>query len=103
MVSQTIVSRVYQTMVSLYVQTYETMNSVYSNSSIASLFDYLYRYYISYSMGVDWILHLYRRKIQELYDQPRLLDSHNNGMSNWLRLGQSFYYAYTQQWHMGYS
>ncbi len=75
----------------------------YSNSSIASLSDYLYRYYISYSMVIDWILHCFPRNLQGLCDQPHLLDSHNNGMSNWLPPGLSSYCAYTQQWHKGYS
>ena len=77
-------------------------NTFYSNSSIASLFDYLYHCYIVYSMVIDWILHCYRQGLQVICDQPHLLDSRNNGMSNWLRLGLSSYYAYTQQWHMGY-
>ncbi len=79
-----------------------TMSIAYSNSSIASLFDYLYHYYISYSMVIDWILHCYRQDLQEVYDQPHLLDSRNNGMSNWLPQGLSSYYAYTLLWHMGY-
>jgi hypothetical protein len=77
-------------------------NTSYSNSSIASLSDYLYHCYIVYSMVIDWILHCYRQGLQVICDQPHLLDSRNNGMSNWLRLGLSSYYAYTQQWHMGY-
>jgi len=80
-----------------------TMSIAYSNSSIASLFDYLYHCYIVYSMVIDWILHCYRQGLQEVYDQPRLLDYHSNGMSNWLPQGLSSYYAYTLLWHMGYS
>jgi hypothetical protein len=78
------------------------MSIAYSNSSIASLFDYLYHCYIVYSMVVGWILHCYRQGLQVICDQPHLLDSRNNGMSNWLPLGLSSYYAYTLLWHMDY-
>lgn len=75
-------------------------NTSYSNSSIASLFDYLYRYYISYSMGVDCLLHWSRQDLQAIYDQPHLLDYHNNGMSNWLPQGLSFCSVCILRWRM---
>lgn len=59
-----------------------TMSIAYSNSSIASMFDYLYHCYIVYMMVIDWMLHWYRQDLQEVYDLPHLLDYHSNGMSS---------------------
>ena len=58
------------------------MSISYSNSLIASMSDYLYRYYIVYSMVIGWMLHWSRQDLQEVCDLPHLLDSHNNGMSS---------------------
>ena len=75
-------------------------NTSYSNSSIASLSDYLYHCYIVYSMVIDWILHCYRQGLQVICDQPHLLDTRSNGMSNWLPLRLSFYCACILLWRM---
>ena len=77
-----------------------TMSISYSNSSIASMSDYLYHCYIVYSMVVGWMLHWSRQDLQEGYDQPHLLDYHSNGMSNWLPQGLSFCSVCILRWRM---